>query len=154
MKHKFSSIKYENSCSFHTGHPKEIIANPTYCAYHDSLQAGDATQALASAAMPILPLLKTAAFDPEATKTLASAFNTARSVLLRSDSTLAAGENAVVAREVLAMRIVAMGRTGERDRRRLVNDALVHMESSKSIFARWLADCGRMVMASIEQAQD
>ena len=81
--------------------------------------------------MPILPLLKTAGFDPEATKTLASAFDSAWSVLRRQVSTLAANENAVVTREVLAKRIVAMGRTGERDRQCLVNDALVHVANSK-----------------------
>jgi hypothetical protein len=83
--------------------------------------------------MPILPLLKTAAFDPEATKTLGSAFDTAWNVLLRSRSTLAADDNARVTREVLAKRIVAMGRTGERDRHRLVNDALAHVATSKLI---------------------
>jgi hypothetical protein len=40
--------------------------------------------------MPILPLSKTAGFDPEATKTLASAFDAAWDVLRRSGSTLAA----------------------------------------------------------------
>ena len=83
--------------------------------------------------MPILPLLKTAAFDPEATKTLASAFDTAWNVLRRSGSTLAADDKAVVTREVLAKRIIAMGRTGERDRQRLVNDALVHAANCKMI---------------------
>ena len=83
--------------------------------------------------MPILPLLTSAAFDPEATKTLASAFDSAWSVLRRSGSTLAADENAIVTREALAKRIIAMGRTGERDQHRLVNDALVHMANSKLI---------------------
>ena len=83
--------------------------------------------------MPTLPLLKTAAFDPEATKVLASAFNAAWDVLRRSGSTLAADNMAVVARDVLAKRIIAMGQTGERDRQRLVNDALVHVANSKLI---------------------
>jgi hypothetical protein len=39
--------------------------------------------------MPILPLLTSATFDPEATKTLASVFDTAWSVLQRSGSTFA-----------------------------------------------------------------
>ncbi len=81
--------------------------------------------------MPILPLLTSTAFDPEATKTLVSAFDTAWSVLQRSGSTLAAKENAIVTREALAKRIIAMGRTGGRDRQRLVNDALAHVGNSK-----------------------
>jgi hypothetical protein len=83
--------------------------------------------------MPILPLLETAAFDPEATEILASAFDTAWNVLRRSGSTLATEENAVVTREALAKRIIATGRTGERNRQCLVNDALVHMANSKLI---------------------
>ena len=72
------------------------------------------TQALASAAMPIKVLLKTAAFDAEATKTLASAFDTAWSVLRRSGSTLAANNKAKITREVLAKQIIAMAETGEK----------------------------------------
>jgi hypothetical protein len=82
--------------------------------------------------MPILPLLKTKAFGPEATKTLASAFDTAWNVLRRSGSTLAADYNAIVTREVLAKHIIAMGRKGERDRQRLVNGALVHVSNCEN----------------------
>ena len=77
--------------------------------------------------MPINVLLKTTAFDAEATKTLASAFDIAWSVLRRVDSTLAENDKARITREVLAKHIIAMGRTGERNRQRLVNDALVHV---------------------------
>jgi hypothetical protein len=66
------------------------------------LQAGEMTQALASAAMPILPLLKTAPLDPDATKTLASAFDAAWNVMRRSSSTLAADDKAIVTREAFA----------------------------------------------------
>jgi hypothetical protein len=98
--------------------------------------------------MPILPLLKTAAFDPEATKTLASVFDSAWSVLLRSGSGLATDENAIVTREVLAKRIIAMGRTGERDQHRLVNDARSCGKFEIDV-ARGLANCRRMVTALI-----
>jgi hypothetical protein len=73
------------------------------------------------------------AFDAEATKTLASAFDSVWSVLWRSGSTLATDENAIVTHEALAKRIIAMGRTGERDQHRLVNDSLVHVANSKFI---------------------
>jgi hypothetical protein len=61
------------------------------------------------AAMLILPLLKDPAFDPEATKTLASAFDTAWDVLRGSGSTLATDNNAIVTREPFAKRIIACG---------------------------------------------
>ena len=89
------------------------------------------TQAPTSAAMPILPLLKSAGFDPESIETLRSAFETAWCVLQRSGSTLAAEDKAMVTREALAKRIIAMGRTGERNRERLVNAALVHVANSE-----------------------
>jgi hypothetical protein len=47
--------------------------------------------------MSIQPILTIAAFDPEATSTLGSGFDSAWSVLLSSRSTLAAAENAIVA---------------------------------------------------------
>jgi hypothetical protein len=72
--------------------------------------------------MLILPVLKDPAFDPEATKTLASAFDTAWDVLRGSGSTLATDNNAIVTREPFAKRIIALWRTGERDRQRLVNE--------------------------------
>ena len=83
--------------------------------------------------MAIQPLLKSAAFDFEATKTLASAFDSAWSVLQRSGSSLAANQNAMVTREVLAKQIIALGRTGERNQERLVKDALAHVASCETI---------------------
>ena len=82
--------------------------------------------------MLTLPLLTSAAFDAEAIKTLASAFDSAWIVLQRSGSTLAYDENAIVTREALAKRIIAMGWTGERDQHRLAN-TLVHEANSKSM---------------------
>jgi hypothetical protein len=126
-----SFLDIKTNVCFITRHRTKIIANASCRAYYHLPQVGDTTQALASSAMPILPLLKTAAFDPEATKTLASAFDSAWSVLKRSGSTLAADENAIVTREVLAKCIIAMGRTGERNQHRLMNDALAHVANSK-----------------------
>jgi len=83
--------------------------------------------------MPIRRLFNSAAFDPEATKTLASAFDAAWNVLRRSGSTLAANNKALMTREVLAKQIIEMGRTGERDQQRLVKNALVHVASCKMI---------------------
>ena len=83
--------------------------------------------------MPILRLLKTAAFDPKETKIFASAFDTAWNVLRRSGSTLAANDKAAMTREVLAEQIVKMGQAGERDHQRLVKHALVHVASCEMI---------------------
>jgi hypothetical protein len=96
-------------------------------------QVNNSTQALAHATMPILRLLRTAAFDPKATETLASAFDTAWNVLRRSGSTLAANDKAVMTREVLAKQIIAMGRTGERNQERLVKDTLAYVASCETI---------------------
>jgi hypothetical protein len=54
-------------------------------------------------------------------------------LLQRSHSALAARDRALVTREALAKRIIARGRTGERNRERLVNAALVHAASSEMI---------------------
>jgi hypothetical protein len=75
--------------------------------------------------MPTLPLLTSAAFDPEATKTLASAFDSAWSVLQRSGSTLAYDENAIVTLE-----------------RSLSASALVHVANSKFILHKGWATAG------------
>ena len=83
--------------------------------------------------MPILRLLKTAAFGPEESKVLAAAFDAAWNVLRRSGSILVANDKAAMTREVLAKQIVEMGQTGERDHQRLVNNALVHVASSQMI---------------------
>jgi len=96
-------------------------------------QVDNSMQALVSATMPILRLLKTAAFGPEESKVLAAAFETAWNVLRRSGSTLAANDKAAMTRELLAKQIVEMGQMGERDHQRLVNNALVHVASCQMI---------------------
>ena len=83
--------------------------------------------------MPIQQLLKTAAFDPEATKALASAFDAAWDVLRKSGSTLAENKRANMTREILAKQIIATGQTGERDQERLVKAALVHVVSCEMV---------------------
>lgn len=82
-------------------------------------------------AMPIYSLFTDAAFDSDTTTLLASAFDTAWDTVKKSGSPLAAESQAASTRELLAKRIIATGRKGERDPRRLVNDALAHLTGSK-----------------------
>ena len=77
--------------------------------------------------MPIDSLLENAAFDLETTALLASAFDSAWDTVKKSGSPLAANENAASTRNLLAKRIIKMGQQGERDRQRLVDDALAHL---------------------------
>ena len=77
--------------------------------------------------MPIASLLADAAFDPDTVALLASAFDTAWNTVKKSGSPLAADGQAASTRELLAKRIIEMGHKGERDGRRLVDDALAHL---------------------------
>ena len=77
--------------------------------------------------MPIASLLADAAFDPDTVELLASPFETAWNTVKKSGSPLAADAQAASTRELLAKRIIVMGHKGERDGRRLVDDALAHM---------------------------
>jgi hypothetical protein len=133
IKHKFFDFKHENSCFFCCEDSDKIVASTSCRAYYYSWQVDNSTQALASATMPILRLLRTAAFGPEATETLDSAFDAAWDVLRRSGSTLVANDKAVMTREVLAKQIIAVGRIGERNQERLVKDALTHVASCETI---------------------
>jgi hypothetical protein len=81
--------------------------------------------------MPIDSLLKNSTFGPETTALLASAFDTAWDTIKKSGSPLAADDKAASTREVLAKRIIEMGQRGERDRQRLVDDALYHLAGPK-----------------------
>jgi len=74
--------------------------------------------------MSIIPFLSQASFDPEMTDTLASAFDIAWQRIKTSGSPLAADEIASVTREALAKRIIAAAQTGERDKNRIVENAL------------------------------
>lgn len=81
--------------------------------------------------MPIIKLLSNAAFDPDTITLLASAFDTAWDTVRTSGSPLAADDRAASTRDVLAKRIIEMGKRGERDRQRLVDDALAHLAGSR-----------------------
>ncbi len=81
--------------------------------------------------MPIDSLLANTAFDSNTTALLASAFDTAWDTVKKSGSPLAADDQAASTREVLAKRIVEMAQQGERDRQRLVDNALAHLSGSK-----------------------
>jgi len=74
--------------------------------------------------MPIVQLLAKAAFDPESAEMLAAAFDAAWDTIR---NTLAAAENADAARERLAKRIIEMAQRGERDPKRLVDDAVSYV---------------------------
>jgi hypothetical protein len=81
--------------------------------------------------VPIDELLANAAFDADTVALLASAFDTAWDTVQRSGSPLAAEDNAAATREALARHIIEMGKTGERNMRRLVDDALGRLTGSK-----------------------
>lgn len=81
--------------------------------------------------MPIDKLLASAAFEPDTVALLASAFDTAWDTVKRSGSPLAAEDRAAATREALASYIIEAGKKGERDVRRLVDDALAHLTGSK-----------------------
>jgi hypothetical protein len=82
--------------------------------------------------MPMVQLLTvSASFDPEATKILTTAFDAAWQTLKTSGNVLAADFRAASTRELLAKRIVEMGRRGERDPLRLVEDALGYIETPR-----------------------
>jgi hypothetical protein len=77
--------------------------------------------------MPVTPRFTDAGFDPETVVLLASAFETAWSVVQKSGSPLAAPEHADATRERLAKRIIELGQRGERNAQRIVDDALTHI---------------------------
>ena len=81
--------------------------------------------------MPIASLLADTAFDSDTVVLLSSAFETAWDTIKKSGSPLAAAGSAASTRELLAKRIIEMAQKGERDRRRLVEDALAHLAVPK-----------------------
>lgn len=81
--------------------------------------------------MAIDEFLAGAAFEPDTITLLASAFETAWETVKKSGSPLADDEHAASTREVLAKRIIAMAKKGERDPQRLVDDALAHLAGSQ-----------------------
>jgi hypothetical protein len=77
--------------------------------------------------MSIVPFLRENAFDPKAIGILAAAFDAAWRTVLKSGSPLASDAEATTTRERLAKRIIEMGKQGERDHERLVEDALAYL---------------------------
>lgn len=77
--------------------------------------------------MSIVPFLREEAFDPTAVAILGAAFDAAWDAIQKSGSPLGSEAQALITRERLAIRIVEMGKKGERDHQRLVEDALAHV---------------------------
>jgi hypothetical protein len=77
--------------------------------------------------MPIGALLGTNAFDSETTRLLGAAFEAAWRKLEASGSALAGNSRAAETRDLLARRIIEVGRRGETNCDRLVEDALAHL---------------------------
>jgi hypothetical protein len=83
--------------------------------------------------MPIVRLLTSAGFfDPEATKILTAAYDTAWQMLRTSGNVLAADFRAASTRELLAKRIIETGSQGERNPLRLADDALAFLARQPS----------------------
>ena len=77
--------------------------------------------------VPITRLLANSAFDPETTNLLGRAFENAWETLRVAGSPLAEEIHAASTRQVLAKTIIARAQQGERDSRRLVENALASL---------------------------
>jgi hypothetical protein len=77
--------------------------------------------------MSILRLLGKHTFDTDTTIILASAFDAAWLSLQISNSPMAADDRAAETRALLAQRLIEVAQRGERDKRRLVDDALAQI---------------------------
>jgi hypothetical protein len=80
--------------------------------------------------MSILRLLGKHTFDVDTTIILASAFDAAWLSLQISNSPVAADNRATETRDLLAQRLIEVAQRGERDKRRLVNEALAQFANS------------------------
>ena len=80
--------------------------------------------------MSILRLLGKHTFDVDTTIILASAFDAAWLSLQVSNSPVAADDRATKTRDLLAQRIIEVAQRGERDKRRLVDEALAQIANS------------------------
>ena len=81
--------------------------------------------------MSLDPFLGDAVFSPEIMMTLASAFESAWDSVRVSGSPFGADGNAAATREILAKHIIEMARRGERNPKRLVEDAIAHLNASQ-----------------------
>ena len=80
--------------------------------------------------MSILKLLGKHTFDVDTTIILASAFDAAWLSLQISNNPVAADDRAAETRGLLAQRLIEVAQRGERDKRRLVNEALAQFANS------------------------
>lgn len=80
--------------------------------------------------MSILKLLGKHTFDVGTTKILASAFDAAWLSLQTSGSSFSADDRAAETRNLLAQRIIEIAQRGEREKRRLVDEALAQFVNS------------------------
>ncbi|WP_141701496.1 hypothetical protein [Methyloceanibacter marginalis] len=83
--------------------------------------------------MPMIRLLASSAFDPEATERLGAAFDQAWQVLEAAGSRLADEAHAAATREILAKTVILLGKSGERDVTRLVHGALALLEANSRL---------------------
>ena len=81
--------------------------------------------------MPIVPLLQEAAFDPETTHILTTAFDKAWHKFKSSGSALADDACAPSTRALLAKRIIETAERGERNIYRLVENGLTYLREVK-----------------------
>lgn len=71
-----------------------------------------------------------AAFAPEDIRILVAAFDEAWASLEKSGAYLGSEHRVELTRQVLATHIIGIARRGERDQRRLAEDALLHLAQS------------------------
>jgi hypothetical protein len=81
--------------------------------------------------MPIVALLQKAAFDPETTQTLTTAFDKAWEKFKPSGSALADDACAPSTRALLAKQMIEMAQRGERNIDRLVENGVAYLQEVK-----------------------
>jgi hypothetical protein len=81
--------------------------------------------------MPIVALLQKAAFDPETTQTLTTAFDKAWDKFKSSGSALAEDGCAPSTRALLAKQMIEMAQRGERNIDRLVENGVAYLREVK-----------------------
>jgi hypothetical protein len=79
--------------------------------------------------MPIIRLLQQAAFDDQTAIMLGESFDQVWDRVKASGSPLAAEDNAVLARTLLAQRIIDIAQSGERRRAVIMEQAVAYMAS-------------------------
>ena len=80
--------------------------------------------------MTVVPLLAQSAFEPEVIDILAAAFEGAWATIEKSGSSLASPRYKRVAQEIMAKRIIETAQRGERDQKRLADDAVNYLMQS------------------------